>query len=46
MKFEPYGGLVDQAFVYFNDNLINNQDPHSQLKMMKHQRQNTRMKVI
>ena len=32
MKFEPYGGLVDQAFVYFNDNLINNQDPHSQIE--------------
>ena len=30
MKFEPHGDLVDQAFVQFNENLINNQDPHSQ----------------
>ena len=30
MKFERHGDLVDQAFVQFNENLINNQDPHSQ----------------
>ena len=32
MKFEPYGDLDDQAFVQFNENLINNQDPHSQIE--------------
>ena len=30
IKFEPYGGLVDQALSQFNENSINNQDPHSQ----------------
>ena len=30
INFEPYGGLVDQAFSLFNENSINNQDPHSQ----------------
>ena len=29
VKFEPCGNLVDQAFLQFNVNLINNQDPHS-----------------
>ena len=28
MKFEPYGDLVDRAFLQFNENLINNQDLH------------------
>ena len=32
MKFEPYGDLVDHAFVQFNENLIKNQDPHSQIE--------------
>ena len=32
MKFESYGTLVDKAFVQLNDNLINNQDPHSQIE--------------
>ena len=32
MKFEPYCDLVDQAFSQFNENLINNQDPHSQIE--------------
>ena len=31
-KLEPYGNLVDQAFLKLNDNLINNQYPHSQIK--------------
>ena len=30
IKFETYGGLIDQAFSQFNENLMNNQDPHSQ----------------
>ena len=36
IKFEPYNDLVDQAFSQFNENSINNQDPHSQIEMMKH----------
>ena len=32
MKFKPYGDLVGQAFLQFNENLINNQDPHSQIE--------------
>ena len=32
IKFEPYGDLVDQFFSQFNENLINNQDPHSQIE--------------
>ena len=32
IKFEPYGDLVDQVFVQFNENLINNQDPYSQIE--------------
>ena len=32
IKFEPYGDLVDQAFSQFNENSINNQDPHSQIE--------------
>ena len=32
MKFEPCGNLVDQAFSQFIENLINNQDPQSQIE--------------
>ena len=32
IKFEPYGDLVDLAFSQFNENSINNQDPHSQIE--------------
>ena len=32
IKFEPYGDLVDQALVIFNENLISNQDPHDQIQ--------------
>ena len=32
MKFEAYGDLIDQAFLQLNENLINNQDPHSQIE--------------
>ena len=32
MKSEPYRDLVDQMFQQFNENLINNQDPHSQIE--------------
>ena len=31
IKFKPYGDLVDQTFSQFNENSINNQDPHSQI---------------
>ena len=31
-KSEAYGSLVDQVFLQFNENLINNQDPQSQIK--------------
>ena len=34
IKFEPYDDLIDQAFSQFNENLINNQDPHSQADEM------------
>ena len=27
-----YGDLIDQAFLQFNENLINKQDPHSQIE--------------
>ena len=30
IKFEPYGDLVDQVFSQFNENSINNQNPHTQ----------------
>ena len=40
-KLEPYGNLVDQAFLKLNDNLINNQYPHSQIENDK-----TPMKMI
>ena len=32
IKAEPYGDLVDQAFSQFNENSINNQDPHGQIE--------------
>ena len=32
IKFEPYGDLVDQAYSKFNETLINNQDPKSQIE--------------
>ena len=32
IKFELYGDLVEQAFLQFNENLINNQDLHSQIE--------------
>ena len=32
MKFEPYGDLVDQAYSKFNETLVNNQDPQSQIE--------------
>ena len=32
IKFEPYGGLVDQAYSKFNEISINNQDPQSQIE--------------
>ena len=32
MKFKSYLDLVYQAFSQFNENLINNQDPHSQIE--------------
>ena len=31
IKFKPYTDLVDQDFSRFNDTLINNEDPHSQI---------------
>ena len=31
-KLEPYGDLVDQGFSKINENLINNQDPNSQIE--------------
>ena len=32
IKFEPHGGLIDQAFSQFNENSTNNKDPHSQIQ--------------
>ena len=32
IKFEPYGDLIDQTCSQFNENLINNQDLHSQIE--------------
>ena len=32
VKLEPNGDLVDQAFLQFNENLINNQDTQSQIE--------------
>ena len=32
IKFKPYGNLVDQGCLQFNDNVINNHGPHSKSK--------------
>ena len=32
IKFERYGDLVDEVYSRFNETLINNQDPHSQIE--------------
>ena len=32
IKFEPHGDLIDWAYLPFNETLINNQDPHSQIE--------------
>ena len=32
IKFQPYEDLVDQSFSQFNENSINNQDPHSKFE--------------
>ena len=32
IKFQPYDDSVDQAFSQFNENLINNQESHSQIE--------------
>ena len=32
LESKPCGDLVDQTFFHFNENLINNQDPHSQIE--------------
>ena len=32
IKFEPHGDLVDRAYMRFNETLINNQDPYSQIE--------------
>ena len=32
IKFEPYGGLVDQVFLQYNENLIYNEDPQNQIE--------------
>ena len=32
IEFELYGDLVDQDFLQFNENLINNQDLHRQIE--------------
>ena len=31
-KFEPCSDLVDQVFSQFNENSINNQDPHNEIE--------------
>ena len=31
-KFEPYGDLVEEAYAHYNENMINNQDPHGQIE--------------
>ena len=35
MKFETYSDLIDQALLQFNENLVNNQEPHSQIESDK-----------
>ena len=32
IKFQPYGDLVDQSFLPFNENMINNEDRHSEIE--------------
>ena len=32
IKFKPHGDLVDRAYLQFNETLINNQDPYSQIE--------------
>ena len=32
MKFQSYGDLNDPVFFQFNENLIKNQDPHSEIE--------------
>ena len=32
IDFKPYNDLVDQTFLQFNENVINNQDPQSQIE--------------
>ena len=32
IKFKSYGNLVDQVFLQYNENLINNRDPQSQIE--------------
>ena len=46
IKFVPIGDFDDQAFSQSNENSINNQDPHSQIEIMKHQGQNFPMEII
>ena len=46
IKFEPYSDLVDQVFSQFNDNSFTFKTHLVKLKMMKHPRQNTPMKMI
>lgn len=46
MKFQTCGDSVDQAHSRFDETLINKQDPHNQLKTLKHQRQNIPMEMI
>ena len=41
IKLEPYGDLLDQAFSQFNENLITNQDPHSQIENDDNDSKNT-----
>ena len=43
---EPYFDLVDQTCSRFNEILINNQDPHSQIENNKTQGQNIPIKII
>ena len=45
-KFKPYGDIVDQVFLNFNENFISNQDTHSQIENDEHQLQNIPMKLI
>ena len=40
IKFEPFGDLVDEVYSRLKETLINNQNPHSQIKMVEFQEQN------